>query len=313
MTNQDKYRIFAAAAPDLPLFLQPWYLDAVCVDGAWDAVLLEKGGDIVAVLPYFLKKKWCWQHIAMPQLCKFLGPYLLPAFRNLNDETRLYEALLEKLPKPLAAFQQDLNYSVTNWLPFYWRGFRQTTRYSYTLSLEPSEALIFSNISKNYRQKIRAAEANLILRADRPLSELQRLIDLSFARQGLEAPLSAAFFQQFYDTLSAQHCCQLFFAIDPATGATHSAAMLAWDNTAAYYLVSGDDPALRASGSALLLKWAAIRFAKNDLKVPVFDFEGSMIRAIEKGRRDFGAQQKQYFRVQHEWSLIWKWGKFLIQ
>lgn len=311
MTNQEAYRSFAATAPDLPLFLQPWYLDAVCTGGIWDAVLLEKGGRTVAVLPYFLKQKLFWRHVAMPQLCKFLGPYLLPEFRTLNDETRLYEALLAQLPKNLAAFQQDLNYSVTNWLPFYWRGFRQTTRYSYILPLEEPESAIFNRISKNYRQKIRSATEQLRLKLDGPLSELQRLIDLSFARQGLGAPLSPAFFEQFYEVLKAHHCCQLFFAVDPATGATHSAAMLAWDNTSAYYLVSGDDPALRASGSALLLKWEAIRYAKNTLNLPVFDFEGSMIRAIESGRRDFGAQQKQYFRVQREWSVLWKWGKFL--
>lgn len=311
MTNQDKYRLFAASAPDLPLFLQPWYLDIVCEDGSWNATLAEKGGKTSAALPYFLKKKWFWQYIAMPRLCKFMGPYLLPEYRNLDDETRLYENLLAQLPKGLAAFQQDLNYSVTNWLPFYWRGFRQTTRYSYTISLDTDESRIFQNISKNYRQKIRSAGEKLLVVSDRPLSELQRLINLSFARQGLSEPLSGAFFQRFYDALRARDACRLLFAVDPANGAVHSAALLAWDNGAAYYLMSGDDPSLRRSGSPLLLKWEAIRYAKNTLKVPVFDFEGSMIRAIEIGRRDFGAQQKPYFRVQCEWSRIWKWGKML--
>lgn len=128
MTRQEKYRAFADRIPDLPLFLQPWFLDAVCAGGVWDACMVEKGGRIVAALPYFLKRKFGISYIAMPQLCKFLGPYLLPEFRNLNDETRLYTALIDQLPQRLAAFQQDFNYGVSNWLPFYWRGFRQTTR-----------------------------------------------------------------------------------------------------------------------------------------------------------------------------------------
>lgn len=313
MTNQDLYRKFALDAPDLPLFLQPWYLDAVCEGGQWSAAMMQKGEKTVAVLPYFLKQKLGWRYVAMPQLCKFMGPYLLPAYRNLNDETQLYEALLAQLPQGLAAFEQDFNYSVGNWLPFYWQGFRQSTRYSYVLSLEQTEEALFRNISKNYRQKIRAAENKLKVSADLPLAELQRLLSLSFARQGLSAPISERFLSQVHDALAAHQSCRLFFAIDPLNQDVHSAALLAWDKHSAYYLVSGDDPALRASGSALLLKWEAILFAKNTLQLPIFDFEGSMIRAIEIGRRDFGAQQRPYFRLQREWSRIWAWGKFLFR
>lgn len=313
MTNQESYRQFATIAPDMPLFLQPWYLDAVCQDGVWDAVLVEKGGKTVAAFPFFLKKKLIWRYVAMPQLCKFMGPYLLPEYRNLKDETRLYEALLEQMPKGLAAFEQDTNYALTNWLPFFWRGFRQSTRYSYTLHLNQPEEALFNNISKSYRNKIRAAREHLSIRSDLPLNELLRLMGLSFARQGLELPISPPFFQHVHNTLDSHNCCRLFFAIDPETGDVHSAAMLAWDSQSAYYLASGDDPDLRSSGSALLLKWEAICYAKNILQVPVFDFEGSMIRAIEIGRRDFGAQQQPYFRLQKEWSWLWRVGKFMRQ
>ncbi len=313
MTNQESYRQFAASAPDMPLFMQPWYLDAVCQNGVWDAALLEKGGRVVAALPYFLKEKFIWRYVAMPQLCKFMGPYLLPEFRNLNDETRLYEALLEHLPKGLAAFEQDTNYSLSNWLPFFWRGFRQSTRYSYTLALDAPEESLFEHISKAYRKKILKAGQQLEIRSDLPLDELLRLIGLSFSRQGLGLPYSPAFFEGLYHTLAGNNCCRLFFAVDPKTGNTHSAALLVWDSQSAYYLASGDDPDLRHSGSALLLKWEAIRFAKNTLQVPVFDFEGSMIRAIEIGRRDFGAQQRPYFRLQKEWSWWWRLGKFMRQ
>ncbi|MBL7827131.1 MAG: GNAT family N-acetyltransferase [Saprospiraceae bacterium] len=310
-SSQDKYRQFAKEAPDLPLFMQDWYLDAVCTGGDWDAAILERNERIVAVMPYFLKKKWLGTYVAMPQLCKFMGPYLLPEFRNLDDENKIYEALLTQLPSDLRAFEQDLNYQVTNWLPFYWSGFRQTTRYSYVLDLTRGEEPLFDNIQKNYKQKIRSAQGRLQVQHGVQPSELLRLINLSFARQGLRAPLDALFFQRYLSALQAHDACRLFFAIDPTNGAIHSASLLAWDNQSAYYVMSGDDPVLRNSGSALLLKWEAIRYAANELRLPVFDFEGSMIRAIEIGRRDFGAVQKPYFRVQKEWSLWWKLGKFL--
>lgn len=307
----DIYRQFAAATPDLPLFMQPWYLDAVCRGGRWDVALIQKDNRVVAALPYFLKQKWGRSYISMPPLCKQMGPFILAEFRTLKWEMRLFDALIDLLPPRLLAFEQNFNYSVQNWLPFYWRGFKQTCLYSYGLSLLPDEAFIFSQIKKNYRHKIRLAQEKLVVRHDLPLSELHRVGGLSFARQGLESPISWNLLQDLHAVLAERGRCQLFFAVDPQTEALHSASLLVWDNVCAYYLMSGDDPELRASGSQVLLKWAAIQYAKNTVGVPEFDFEGSMIPSIEQGRRDFGAQQKTYFRVWKYYAKWWKWAKIL--
>ncbi|MFN0175195.1 MAG: GNAT family N-acetyltransferase [Saprospiraceae bacterium] len=311
MHRRDAYQSFAANAPDLPLFMQPWYLDAVCRGGFWDAALVQKAGRTVAALPYFLKQKLGWRYVTMPQLCKQMGPYMLPEYRSLKWEMRIYDELLSQLPPGLAAFEQNFNYGVTNWLPFYWKGFRQTTCYSYLLPLDAPEEVIFKNIDADYRKKIRAAEARLVVRHDLPLAELQRLVGLSFERQGLRHPLDFSFLEGLYTALCEHDCVQTFFATDSDSGQVHSAVLIAWDSTSAYYLMSGDDPALRSSGAGVLLQWAAICYAKNVVGIPVFDFEGSMMRNLEGGRRNFGAAQKPYFRVQREWSAVWKWGKFL--
>ncbi len=34
-------------------------------------------------------------------------------------------------------------------------------------------------------------------------------------------------------------------------------------------------------------------------------------QGIERVRRNFGAEQRGYFRIQKEWSVFWKIGKFL--
>lgn len=311
MHHRETYRQFAALAPDLPLFMQPWYLDVVCEGGEWDAVVVEKGGQIVAVMPYFLKKKWGRHYITMPQLCKLMGPWLLPDYRTLKWEMRLYKALIQQLPSGLAAFVQNFNYSVHNWLPFYWAGFRQTTLYSYVLSLDRPESVIFNNIHKNYRQKIRSAAGKVVIRHDLPVSVLYELVGKTFARQSLTQPLDPIFLERFVAALEAKHCVKLFFATDINDQQVHAASLLAWDTESAYYLISGDNPDLRNSGAAVLLKWTAIQYAKNTLGLPFFDFEGSMIEAIEQGRRDFGAEQRPYFRVEKEVAWWWKWRRFL--
>lgn len=312
MSNKDAYRDFCQTAPGLPLFLHDWYLDAVCTGGEWDAAVVRKGETVVGVLPYFLKQKFFWHYVAMPPLAKMMGPFLLPEYRTPRREIPLLHDLIDQLP-PLAAFEQDFNYTAANWLPFYWRGFRQTTRYSYILPLSNISELR-DNLAPDYRNnKLPRAARQVKVHTGNDLELFYRVHNGSFRRQGLAAPFPFALIQRLDQALAARRAREIFWAADLKTGAIHSAAYLAWDKQSAYYLMAGDDPGLRASGAGILVAWEAIRYTLETLELPVFDFAGSMIQPIERVRRQFGAVQKPYFRVQREWSPLWKAGKALLR
>ncbi len=322
MSNQQlKYVKFCESAPDLPVFMQPWFLDAVCQNsGAWDAVFVEKGKKTVGVLPYFSKKKFIWSYVSMPPLCKMMGPYLLPEFRNPKDENGFLKKLVAGLPSGLAGFEQDCNYHFQNWLPFFWKGFRQTTRYSYSLEINDLNQ-VYENFSSNYKnQRIPRGTAATDLKIVFPdeisgknLEEFYRVQQLSYSRQNLPMPISFDFLEKFDDVLQAEKSRAIFFAKDKMTGQTHSVVYLIWDKTTAWFLLAGDDPALRNSGAGIFLVWECLKFTHNTLKIKHFDFAGSMIEPIEKVRRQFGAVQKPYFRVAREWNLLWKWGKAILR
>ena len=310
MSNRDAYRQFCQTAPGLPLFMHDWYLDAVCAGGDWDAAIVRKGDEVVGVLPYFLKQKLLWRYVAMPPLAKMMGPFLLPEYRAPRREIPLLNELIDQLPR-LAAFEQDFNYTASDWLPFYWRGFRQTTRYSYVLQLTKMEKLR-ENLAPDYRNnKLPKAAKRVKVHTGNDLELFYRVHNGSYQRQGLEAPVSFEFLNRLDQALAVHRAREIFWATDLKTGAVHSVAYLAWDKQSAYYLMAGDNPALRASGAGILLAWEAIRYARETLELPVFDFSGSMIRSIERVRRQFGAIQKPYFRVHGEWSALWKLGKML--
>jgi hypothetical protein len=135
----------------------------------------------------------------------------------------------------------------------------------------------------------------------------------SFQRQGLEATVPFELLQRLDQALVARRAREIFWATDTKTGAVHSVAYLAWDQHSAYYLLAGDDPALRSSGAGILLAWEAIRYAQETLNLKTFDFAGSMIKPIERVRRQFGAEPKPYFRVKKEWSWVWKMGKWALR
>jgi hypothetical protein len=317
MSTQDSnadYRRFCATAPDdFPVFMQDWYLDAVCEGGTWQVAISEKHGQIVGVWPYFLKKKGIWRYIAMPKMGKLMGPYVLPAHRKISSETRILQDLITRLPKGLAAFEQDCNYSFQNWMPMYWQGFSQTTRYSYTIDLTSPPEALWAGMDSDYRRKIKIAQENLVVRHDPSIQDLYDVCMLSFTRQNLKIPFSFDYFNKIYMAFEAHHACEKFFALDKKSGKIYSAGYLVWDKNKAYGYMGGDDPEFRSSGSGLLLVWERMKYAQEILQLPTFDFMGSMLKNIEPSRRYFGAVQQPYFRLQREWSPLWKWGKSLLR
>ena len=293
--QQDHYRQFCREVPDLPVFAQPWYLDAVCEGGTWGAAVAQHGEQPAAALPYFLKRKGPFRYITMPHFCKHLGPYLHPDFRELKFEHKFYEQLIGLLPAVLA-FKQEFHPSATNWLPFCWQGYRQTTRYTYQLGLAEGLNAVYGGFNRNVRRNLKKAEKALRIRTDRAAEDFFNVNRLSFERQGTAPPYSRELFLRHDDALARHQSRQIFCAED-AGGRIHSAAYLIWDGRASYYHLSGDDPELRASGAGLLLVWEAIRYTHEVLRLPVFDFEGSMMPNVEAIRRQFGGRQVPYSRV----------------
>lgn len=307
MTQKETYRQFCKNAIDLPVFAQAWYLDAVYEGGDWEVILIEKGGEMAATLPYFLKKKGPARYVTMPHLTKFLGPYVLPKYRGTKHEAKLIRQLIEQLP-PLTYIKQNLHYSYTNWLPFYWQGFRQQTHYSYRLSPLDDLQQIYAGISSDYRnQKIAKADPFIRLRTDFPTSAFHRVATLSYQRQQMPFPVSKPYLEKLIQTLEENQAGKVFYAVD-TSDQIHSAALLMWDKHSSYLSIIGDDPAFRAQGGGIWLVWQLIQYTSQILQLPTFDFLGSMIEPIERVRRQFGATQTPYHTV---WKYSSRWWEIL--
>ncbi|MEN0003017.1 MAG: GNAT family N-acetyltransferase [Bacteroidota bacterium] len=297
------YRQFCEQLPDLPIYMYDWYLDAVCTDCTWDVVLAKAGDQVVAALPFALKRKMGFTYIVMPAFTKFMGPILHPDYRAHKHEVTLYQTLIEQLPK-VAAFKQNFHVQATNWLPFYWQGYEQSTRYTYRIDLSDLDQ-VYGNINRNMRRNIKKAAQQLRVSLDDNPKAFFELNQKSFARQDLAIPYSYELFERHDQALAKHQARILFFALD-ANDQIHSAAHLIWDKQASYYHLSGDDPALRKSGGGILLIWEAIKYTKEVLGLPYFDFEGSMLPQVEQIRRQFGAKQQPYFSIWNYHSALFK-------
>ncbi|UCH98736.1 MAG: GNAT family N-acetyltransferase [Candidatus Aminicenantes bacterium] len=314
-SNKDIYREFCQQEKRLPIFLKDWWLDAVCVEGPWDAAVVADASNnsVKALLAYYqVKGKLGHLYLTMPRLTQFMGPWIKYPLgqkytRQLSYEKEVMAALILQLPK-FDSFYQNWHYSITNWLPFYWKGFEQTTGYTYVLEDLTDPDTLFKNFRGNIRQEIRKAEKQVTVKVDNDIEKFYHMACKTYARQDLTPSLSLELMQRVDEACEQHQCRRVFFAVD-SSGQVHASVYMVWDSVSAYYLAGGGDPRLRTSGATSLLMWEAIQFASRVTKK--FDFEGSMIQPIERFFSSFGAKQKPYFQVSKVNSRVLKLKNFL--
>jgi hypothetical protein len=293
------YRDFVSREPSIPIFSRDWWLDAVCGADNWDVVIVKKGGAIVASMPYFVKHRHGLIRLVQPPLTQTLGPWLRQSnakhAKVLGEQKDLMKGLIDQLPS-FDSFSQNWHYTNTNWLPFYWSGFKQSTKYTYVLNDISDLEQLWAGFQENIRTDIRKAESrfNLRVRDDVGLDEFLHLNSKTFQRQGLEIPYSIEIIQRLDAACLVRSCRKIFIAEDK-DGRHHAGVYMVWDENSAYYIMGGGDPELRNSGATSLCMWEAIQYAGTVTQR--FDFEGSMMEPVERFFRGFGAVQAPYFSV----------------
>jgi len=296
VTNKEKYYAFCEIEKTIPLFSQAWWLDAVCAD-EWDVCLVEKGGTIYASMPFHIKKRYGFTILCQPPLTQNLGPWIKPSTlkydKILSQQKVLMEGLIEQLPT-YHYFNQNWHYMQTNWLPFYWKGFKQTTYYTYVIEELIDLEYVFSNFGYAKRKNINKAEKIINVVFDISAEEFYKNHKMTLAKQGLKISYSFELFNKIYKAGYEHNSARTIAGYDSKNN-LHAALFIIWDKLSAYDLISTIDPDYRVYGAASLLIKEVITFVSTITKK--IDFEGSMIESVERSFRQFGAIQKPYFNV----------------
>jgi hypothetical protein len=278
------------------IFQQPWWLDAVA-PGRWGEAAIDRNGRTVARLPYVVRGRGRLRMLTQPPLTQTLGPWIEPSGAKpahaLAEQMELLEALERALP-PAQAFRQDFSPTILNALPFHWAGYRIEVQYTYRLEGLRSEEALWEGLRGNIRREIRKARTRVEVRDDIALDRFHSVWAKTFSRQGLEVPQPVATLERLDDACARRGARAMLSAHDQ-NDQVHAVAYVVWDEHAAFYLLGGGDPELRTSGAASLLMWEAILRARQ--VTDVFDFEGSMLRPVERFFRGFGSRQVPYLRV----------------
>jgi lipid II:glycine glycyltransferase (peptidoglycan interpeptide bridge formation enzyme) len=291
-----KYRELSNTEESLPIFVRDWWLDAVCrVD--WEALLYEKNGRIVAAMPLFMPFRGI---TIMPDYTQTMGIWFAAEAPDMKyasiieQRQAVCRRFIENLGKQ-KFFMQNFSYGFTDWLPFYWNGFNQTTKYTYILqNIKDFEGLL-ENMSQQMRRNIKKAENKQIkVKKGILTDEFLKIQKKTFERQGIKNTQSSAALTKLITATQQRRQGSLFGGYDN-DGRLHAAIFVAWQKSSAYYIAGGGDPQLRDSGAHSLVMLEAIKHVSQF--TDTFDFEGSMIPGVERFFREFGAKQMPYFTI----------------
>ncbi len=288
---------FVDESPQGSIFCRSWWLRAVAPQ-RFTILTMHKGDRIVAGMPMVHEQKWGYHAIHMPPLTQTLGVLLgQPTSeryeKRLSREMDVLESLIKAIPKA-NYFSVRFHPNFTNWLPFYWAGYRQTTRYTYAITDLSDLDMVFSAFAHSKRKNIKRAQGLIDVREDLPAAEFYSNHVMTLHKQGVSISYSHDLFERIYNAAYENHAGKTWYAID-AEGNMHAAIFVVFDCKSAYYLISSIDPDYRNSGATSLLLRDAIAYVSRYTNR--FDFEGSMIKGVEHSFRKFGAIQTPYFSI----------------
>lgn len=295
--NVDAYTDFVRQSPQGMIYHYPWWLDAVA-PGQYEIITVTKGNEIRAAWPIVWQGKPRRSAIVMPILTQKLGVLLPPMegryVERLSKSNRLVEQLIEQLPSNIL-FNQHFHENFTNWLPFYWHGFRQTTRYTYLIGDLSDPEVVWSEMRDKTRNTIRKAEKQGIhVRKTDDVEHFYTINTKTFTRQDRDNPYGLEVVLRI-DEACRNNAGRKILVAEGPDGRPHAAVYVVFDDRCAIVLMSGADAQLRESGAGALLHWEIIKFASSVAKQ--LDFEGSMIQGIERFYRGLGGRQTPYFRI----------------
>lgn len=297
--NKDAYRTWCRETIGLPIFMQDWWLDAVCIGKEWDAILLPSG----AMMPYLLRKRLGMRFTLMPQHTQIAG-YLGNA-DSPSDIAKAIDAL------GLAYYYQKfpLNQSWVPELRAY--GFTVNEMVTYRITDLSDEKALISRFSENKRRQIKKAallQVDETLRAD----QFYTFHQLCLKKQHKPISYTLNYWKTLYEACIAHQAGKLIGLRDVDDELT-AAVFLVYDGSTCYYLIPTYDPEKGSNGAGARLVLESIRFAAQ-LHL-AFDFEGSMIPGIANHYRQFGSTPTTYFSVEKTYNPLFKlllWGNSIL-
>ena len=308
MTNKERYTEWAEQQDFMPVFMMPWWMDAVCAGKEWDVIIAEEEGQILGAMPYLLRKRAWGKYITMPQDTQIGGIWVTPEVTG--DKWRTAEVcrqIKEQLDAMgLVYYYQRYAQGSLCVGPMQGLGFKTREKITYRVEdLSNLDALIdsFSKAKKRLLQK------TLSLHAERTMDveDFYKFYAHCMEDRKRKSMYSREFLLVLERKARRHGQCEIL-SVCNADGVPYAAAFLVWDKHYMYYLIPAYDPAFGESGAGALLVLEAMKRARE--KHVRFDFGTPADKNEAKSFKQFGSTEMKYYSVEYSyrwWSFIIPW------
>ncbi|NOR87085.1 MAG: peptidoglycan bridge formation glycyltransferase FemA/FemB family protein, partial [Bacteroidales bacterium] len=215
--NPDQFKSwdqFVDESPQGDIFCYSWWLDTITKSNFKIFAIFDKE-EIVAGIPLAFDKNG---KVTEPPLTRTLGPLYkiipdLSVHKQESKQRNWLQALLHHIsPEDVVTFCTHQNF--TDWLPFKWKGFQQTTRYTYIIDYkDKDEKELWAGLSRGRKEPIKQANNNgITISFTQNIQQLYELESKSYKRQGLKFSLSYEFLQRIDHEINKRKLRKIFIA-----------------------------------------------------------------------------------------------------
>ena len=314
MNNQVTYKDLCLKHPEIPIFMQYWWID-VASKGNWDVIYAKNNDEIIGFFVFSYQKKFGKTIITNHPLTQYSGPFIFyPTGLNTSEvhslENKVYTSIIEQLEsKNIDFIEINCHYSFKNWQQFFWSGYKQTTKYTYVLkNISNKEYLLKEMSYSQRRRKIKNNKTDYKLSLELSAEEFYDFYKNNLSLQGKNIFYSKEYFLSLYNASKNRNQGQILSLYNTGNELV-SAFWVIWDKESAYHMILTQDKNKKCSESTTLLVWKTIDFLKD--KTQNYDFEGSMIKNVAISNQYYGAEAVPYHSISKSNSLIMSaWKKY---
>lgn len=305
MNAKEKY-IELCKQEQMPLFLQPWWLDAVTIPDRkrWEVMLkYGKQGQIEAAMPYMLRHKMGLSYILMPQQTQIGGVWLSSKLKNDSQtQTKIAKWVTDSLQQ-LGIDYYYQHYPLYSPLPrlLQEEGFTIKKRITYRIEDTSDIDNIIRSFSNNKKRQIKKS-ASLVVDYHLTAQEFYQMHVTCLKNKHHSIRYSWNLFENIYKASATHGQGQLIGLRQVADSRLIAAAFIVWDSEQMYYLIPALDPSFGHIGAGARLVLECIKLAEQ--KGLSFDFEGSNVPSIANHYRQFGSTPVEYYSVEKKQNPI---------
>ncbi|GEM_PF-7017037 len=293
-THYELWDTFVDNSPQSTIYGKSWYLEAL--QCPFQILVVIENQQILAGL---VLTKDGRKNFANPYLGKYLGIYYAnfkgTAYNQETKRRKVTDLLLTEIIK-LPTFNYFFHPQFTTYLPFYLKNFESRPRYSYWINLkDQSLAAIRAKFHSKLRSEIKLAQQqNFQITLDVPVDTFVSICQQTFLQKGAKFPFAQSFLHNYCQELLARKVLQISGIKDQQGRVMAVVGILRTPQTSTLIL-SGFDKRIIQRGANEMLIYHGIQVAKQ--QSDFFDFEGSMIPAIESFYRKFGGDYTLYLNI----------------